>query len=520
LGGGEAAVFAAGLRTRTRTTVASAHADVQIDRRQMQIVQRLDYRVSHEPQRTFVLIAPRGMSDVAGLQVWLGSEPLTLSPASPAPAATASSAAGERVQFSTPIDQIGTFSVEVRYSQPLPRWDGLKPLGVNIPLVLPADEVQFSGQQIEFQLGDDLQIEPELTGVDEFSHPTASPGAAPGTAYHMSKASGVTRWTLQPAHGTQATSITCHKAWIQTWLTPLSREERASFRLTTSAESVAIKLPEGTVPTSVQAAINAQPVTIARREAGRYRVELPPATRSRDCTLEVWYSLPPPTRRAGLIVGSLEPAQLDAATPPRRMYWQLALPEGDHLLLQPGDLAPEMAWSSASWLQGRLPLLEQKQLEEWIESSRQDPLPQGMNEYLFGALGRAPTMSLVVANRRLLLILASGLVLALGLAVMHSPRLRSPAVLLVAGLVVIGLTVAAPDAALLIGWAAVLGVAIGLIVALLQWAVTGRPAMPVAAMAPPNESVASTTPRSRSPRSAPLTTATAPAPLAVGDSRR
>jgi hypothetical protein len=349
------------------------------------------------------------------------------------------------------------------------------------------------------------------------------PGAPPGTAYAWSKGLNTTRWILQPAQGLQATAVTCHKCWVQTWLTPAAREERAVFRLTTAAESIRLKLPDGAISTRVQAAVNAEPVAVAPREAGRYRITLPAAARGRECVLEVWYSLPPPASRAGLLVGSLQPAALDDTTPPRRFYWQLALPENEHLLLSPAELAPEMHWTGTPWLADRQPLLDQRQLEDWIKSSRQDPLPRGMNAYLFGALGRAPKLGLVVVNRRLLLALASSLVLAAGLAALYWRPLRSPVALFVAALLILALALAAPDAALLVGRAAILGMVVVLVLVAAQWAMSGRSVVPAppsrSAITPRRDSGPSTAHPARVERPAPLTTATAPAPLAVGEPR-
>jgi hypothetical protein len=521
LGGGEAATFVAALATRTRATRAEAQAKVRIDRRQMQIEQRLEYRVSHEPQRTFVLVVPRGFSIVGGMQVWLGDELLNLS--TPA-ALSAGGSPAERLQFTTPGDQIGSFAVVVRYTQALPRWDGVKPLPLTIPLVLPADDTnhQFAGQRIEFDLADDLQIEAESSGVDEFSRATALPGAPPGTAFTWSKGLSNTRWTLQPAQGTEASVVTCHKAWVQTWLTPAAREERAVFRLTTAAESVQVRLPEGAVAARVQAAVNAEPALVAPREAGRYRITLPTAARGRECVLELWYSVRPLPGRLGVHAGSLQPARLDEATPPRRFYWQLALPENEHLLLTPADFSPEMQWNDDWWLAGRQPLLGQGQLEDWSASSRQDPLPRGTNDYLFGALGRAPQLNVVIVNRRLLLALSSCAALALGLAAIRWQPLRSPLSLFVAGAVIAGLALAAPDAALLVGRAAILGLVVLLVIGVLQWSTSVRPAQPApgrSAFRRPAEAGPSTAHPPRAERPAPLTTATAPAPFAVGEPR-
>ena len=517
LGGGEPAHFAAALKVKTRTVVTNGEATVRTGQ-QIQVEQRLEYRISHEPKRSFEIVAPRGLTTTGGLQVWLGAEPLALHAVSEA---VPFNSALERLQFSTPSDQIGLFQVAVRYTLPMPRWDGQKPLPLTIPLVLPLDEPnhQFAGQRIVFSVEGGQEVEPDLAGVDEFTRPTAVAGN--GAAFTWSKATSSTRWIVQPLRSAQTTPVVCHKAWIQTWLAPDLRQERAVFRLTTSAEAVRVRLPSGVVLAKVQAAINAQTASATPREPSFLRIEVPVAARGRECVLEVWYSLPPPDRQGGLLADELRPAALEEATPPRRTYWQLVLPADDHLLATPAELAAEMVWKPDNWARGPVPLLDQRELEDWIASSRQDPLPAGVNAYLFGTMSRLPRLQLYVASRRLILVAASGAALVFGLLLVFVPQLRGTPVLLVGAAVIGLLALFYPETALLLGWAAVLGVVVSAATGFWRWLAWGRPewtdsssAALASLEAPP-----STTLPARGERNQPITTATAPAAVAAGESR-
>jgi hypothetical protein len=512
LGGGEPAQFSGQIKVRPRTTMVSAAATVRMDKQQLQIEQRLHYRIAHEPKRSFVLVAPRGPVNTGSLSVWSGEDQLaTQTLADPLAKAPASL----RLQFSTAGDQIGDFPVTVRYGLPLPQWDGQKPLPVVIPLVLPEDEPnhQFGGQEIVFDVESGLQVEPDPTGADEFSRPTASTGNA--ALFTWSKAAATSRWIIQPLRDAPSTPIACDKAWIQTWLTPKERHERAAFRLTSSADVVRLRLPAGA--TSVQAAINAQEVTVTPRAPALLSIEMPPSLRGQSCVLEVWYSLAAPERSGGVLAAELRPVVLEQAAPPRRAYWQLVLTANDQLVSTSAAMASEMAWQPGRWFAGPQPLLDQRQLEDWISSSRQDPLPAGANAYLFGSLAQAPQLQLVAASRRMILIVASSLALALGLAVIYLPVLRQAAPLMLAVIALGGLSLAFPDAALLLGRAALLGVAVAAAVAVWRWLAWG-PAAPIyesrSAITTAASVQSSSTTQPRPERTQPLTTATAPAALA------
>jgi hypothetical protein len=183
-----------------------------------------------------------------------------------------------------------------------------------------------------------------------------------------------------------------------------------------------------------------------------------------------------------LAARQLRPAQIDGAGQPRRTYWQLALPASEHLLAGPSDLAAEMIWSADRFPLPRLPVLDQRQLEDWTLASRQDPLPRGVRTYLYGTIGRGAAMEFWTIHRRLLMGVASGGVLALGLMLLHWPVIRRPSALLVLAVVLAAAALAAPDAALLVGQAALLGLLVTAAVVAWNWLGVGRAPWPVASM--------------------------------------
>jgi len=473
LGSGEPARFAAAVRTRPRLTTVSGRASVRLDRRQMQIEQRLEYRVAHEPQQRFALVAPRAALGDGNLQVWLNGEPLGVH----SEADTAGSN-GElaRAEFSLPSEQIGTILVAVRYSLPLTGWDGQKPLALAIPLALPADEgdYQFTGQQIEFTLAEGMRIEPELLVADEFSHPAPINGSSSLPAFSWSRATPVTSWRLSPSQAIQAATALVERMWVQTWLAPHVRQERVVFQVRSQQETLRLRLPRGTPHSSVQVAVDGVEFDKAFRDPGQIIVNVPTQTHGRAFVLELYYSLDPPVHRLGLSAGQLHPAQIDGAAPPRRCYWQLALPESEHLVTLPRELSTEMHWDADRWLMTRRPALDEQQLQRWIGATRQEPLPRGANLYLFGGLGQAPALDLVAAHRRLIVATASGAILLVGLLLVHVPRFRSPSLLLLAAVFLAAGSLIAPDLAVLAGQGALLGLAIIAAAAGWTWFKSGR----------------------------------------------
>ena len=402
---------------------------MRLDDKQMQIEQRLDYRIAYEPQRAFEIVAPRAVLAAGRLDVRLGDQSLTPVPVNDA----AVTGDGVRLQVAAPADQIGLCQLVCTYVMPMPAWDRQKSLRLVVPLVVPADmpNLQIGGQQLEFTSADSWQLNPDPEGVsDEFSRFSRMSSGGP---FMSSRITSAPRWIIEPAASAPPAPIAISKAWVQTWLAGGVRHERAVFRLLTDQEQVRIDLPASPTGGSVQAAINAQPVAAAVRSPPSVRIDLPAAARGRECVLELWYSTAAPAARGGFTATALAPAKIEGASAPRRLFWQLCLPEDEHLLAPPGELAAEMTWGRTDWLWGRRATLGQTELEAWIGASRQDALPSGVNEYLFSALARSPKLSFTAGGRRWLLFAASGLVLAGGLILMHVRVVRRPETLFVAG---------------------------------------------------------------------------------------
>jgi hypothetical protein len=321
------------------------------------VEQRLDYRVTHEPQRSFALLAPRELAAMGDKQIWFNDEPLALGSA-PEAEATGPLA---RLEFSAPTEQIGAFQVFVRYALPLRNARG-EATPLTIPLVVPAAEgdYQFSGQKVDFLLEEGLQIVPDLEGVDELARPTIIASSPTGHSYTWSKAANFSHWTLEPTEQGDDSAIAIMQMWVQTWLSPQLRQDRVAFRLRSPQETIRVRLPPGAKPGSVQTAIDGQETNHIAREPGLLVVSLPSAKRGRECVLEVCYSADSPALWLGTVSANLATARLAEAGAPRRVYWQLALPEDEHLVTQPPDLAAEMAWSVDRFPLSRSPILDQR----------------------------------------------------------------------------------------------------------------------------------------------------------------
>jgi len=468
LGGGEPALFVATLRRRQRLTTVSGQATVRVERQQLQVEQRLEYRVAHDPQRNFWLTVPQEALASAALQVWFDGEPLAVE--TQAAVADPLDPTRVRLGFALPAAQLGMFQVLVRQSLPL-AWDRQGPYPLSLPLPVPPDEpeTRFLGQRVDFLLGEGLRIEPELETADDLARPTPVPSGGATAAFSWEKPVCLSHWTLRLVPGAEGALVTVPRMWVQTWLAPELRRDRVCLRLTTARENVRLKLPAGVQPSSVQVAVDAREVRAELREPRTLVVPLVPAAAQREYVVEVAYTLPPPDAVWGWQAAQLRCAQVDEAAAPRRMYWQLVLPEDQMLLLPPSDLVAEMAPAAGLWPWLRQPVMDQTQLEAWVQATRQPPLPRGSRAYLFGTLSRWPVLEAVVVARRLLVVAASSGVLVVGLLLIHLPALRRPAPLWVGAVAIFAGSLVAPETALVVAQAGWLGMVVVLVAAVMAW---------------------------------------------------
>lgn len=468
LGGGEPALFVATLRRRQRLTTVSGHATVRLERQQLQIEQRLEYRVAHDPQRHCWLTVPREAAAAGALQVWFDGQPLPVETQTALPDPVDSGLM--RLGFSLPAAQLGMFQVQVRQSLPLD-WDRQGPYPLTLPLAVPPDELptRFLGQRVDFLLGEGVRIEPELETVDELARPIPVPSAGAAATFTWEKPVCLSHWMLRLTPGAEGALVTVPRMWVQTWLGAQVRRDRVCLHLQTTREQVRLRLPAGIQTTSVQVAVDAQEVRGELREPRMLIVPLPPAPAQRDFVVEVAYTLPPPETAWGWRPTDLRCPQVEDASPPRRVYWQLVLPEDCFLLLPPSDLVAEMTPAMATWPWLRQPVMDQPQLEAWIQATRQPPLPRSSRRYLFGTLGRWPTLETVIVHRRLLVVTASSTLLVLGLLLIHIPWLRRPGLLWVLAVGLLAGSLIAPDTALLIAQAGAWGLITLLVAAALAW---------------------------------------------------
>ena len=379
-----------------------------------------------------------------------------------------------RIAATLPQSCLGQCSVGIQYQVPLTGMKLNESRPLVAPLVQPARDSRVTLSENHFELAatDNVVIEPD---DDQWSVVASSSGAAPQASQQFT-ASGLRRSvslrvTLVEPRSRQTTTV--ERAWLQVWLAHRERRDRAVFELTTSDDAINVHLPSNVRLDGIEVWLSGRRRTNVSVGSNRVaRIPLDQKAAGEKVTVELfyWFHMLDPT--LGRL--TVSPPVVAQAERPRRWYWQLVLPQSEYLVWSPDDLTPETDWQWQGMYWGRVANMQQPDLERWLKASHQQPLPAATNTYLFSSMGSAPPLVLISAERKAVLLLASGSVLVMSLLLLYFPVLRHPAVLVLASVALGAVGLLYPDPAILIGQAAVVGIAMIPFSRAIRWVVARR----------------------------------------------
>ncbi len=471
------AIFAADRFSRASEVSTQSTAEFVFEPFDVRVEQRIEYVVRYEPIKELIFEVPDELAlDVENLQIYAtsqgyheetnGNEPeLPLSVVTPMGTVESTGPLQtRRMRATLPNPRLGEFAVQIRYRLPRPS-DGVADAAWQLPLVRPTDgrsEVQRA--IVLAAAGDAVSLDPKAAGAawkPAASVPVTEAGAsaefvADGSATYLPC---VIRTV--DANATPATTI--ERAWLQSWFSGGTRQDRAAFRVSTEGLQITVELPPQISPAQVEVLLDGQAADVVSRSRGRIVVALPqkssqPAPRFAEATshtLELRYRQP--SRRSLVARHDITPPQVVGTTALAGLYWQIVLPGDVHVVRAPRQMtsASQWQWFGSFW--GQRPSRSQAQLEEWVGASTQLAATGSQNEYLFTGLAPLQSIEVVVAPRWLVVLAASAVVLLVVLAWIYLPVIRRGPLVVAIAFALAGLALAFPIPALLLAQASVLG---------------------------------------------------------------
>ena len=457
------AVFAAAMTTHSQSIGVEVASDVQLVGQKALVQEKISYAIAYQPLDKLSLHVPRSLLGSGKLEISMDGQPLSLT--EPADAAEKAGETGPVLRrLLLPKARIGICELVVRYPIALEKLLPEAGISASVPLVMPMDGkltgnralvTANAGVRVQLLEGPWTLVDPS---VPQPEHRQGQQLAASQRADRV-----VLGIHLEDRDALGATVV--ERAWIQTVLLDGSRQDRAVLRFTSDRRELGLVLPAGVDPGKVEVWLDRQRVE-GTPAAGKLTIGLPESFSQGSHWLEAAYRLPASPAARGLL--SLDLPHLGREVWVRRLYWQLVLPRNEHVIVSPAGMLPEFTWGWNGSFFGRNPSFEQPMLEVWSGGQRRTPVPSATSRYLYSSLHLVDRCELRTANRTLIVLLASTVVLMCGLLLIYVPATRHPAALLLAAVVLCSVAALCPEPTLLAAQAASLGFAATFLAALLQ----------------------------------------------------
>jgi len=450
------ATFVGDLEQLPQAISAAVHSELKLKRDVVSVEQQFTYRIEHEPAVGLTFDVPPSLLANAQLAWSIDGQTLTAS----APGPNSADSKNTRLVVSLPEPRVGQFQIVAQYQIPLSQSvaDQTDPLHgrLVVPLAMPTiPTLDYNRVTVNGESASRVQALDDAWTVAEEPLEATFTGKPPALQLTASQPTPLVTLACRPESTGQLAATVVERAWLQTWLSGLVRQDRAVYRFSTSSDQLALSLPAGVTAANLELQLDHRQLSPAAAANGTLTVKLPPGAEDQQHVLELRYQVENVTPGSHTIETNLP--RLPDGVWVQRLYWQLVLPSDEQLLSSPPELTPEFTWQWSGLGWSRKNSWDQPELEKWVSATPEDALPQATNRYLFSTLGSTPKIVVRWAARWQIVLGASAAVLVVGLLLMYLPLSRRPWILFAAGVVLVALSVAMPDAALLLAQAAVLG---------------------------------------------------------------
>ena len=472
--------FTASRRFLPQRVEVVSGAEVILDEREVTIGESLRLDVLHLPLEVIELDVPAAVAASGTLEIRQDGELLDAVEIDARDDADGEGGPLVRIQAVLREPLLGRGALDVGYRVAMPEIPPEATAAIDIPLLLPiaADAIRQTVR---------IADSPALSVVvrDGAWRPEVAGPAMEGRLWSV----GRPRYSLPLAvsvRGREAVGMTVIEAtWLRTRLFPDRREDTACYVVTPAAAELEIRLPEATAAASLDMRVDGERIIPRSRGDGWFVVPLADGIGRR--LVEVRTMAPWGGRWAGL--GLPWPLPLEAAAfaddvLERRFVWDVAVLPEDHVMGLPASWTSQQTWNWMGLGWERQAVVSSTELAAWIDASlgREEidaiggEWPARQKRAVYTGIGRpgggvawvVPTWCIVLA--------VSGLVLATGLWLLSTAAWQRPGVA-IGTLTGLGLAAAAyPSLVPLVGQAAVPGVVLVGLAAVLQRLTATRPA--------------------------------------------
>jgi hypothetical protein len=463
--------FAATRRYLPRRADATVAVQAVMDEAATVVTETIRLRVLHVPLEFVELLAPESVAVGGALEVRQGD--WVLDPVEVPEARAADVPAGmRRLRAILPGQLLGDGEIVVKYTLPTPAVPPETTVAHDLPLVLPL-ATRITRQTVALDAPERWSA--EVRG-DAWRRDASPQPAAVSRIWSTIRQQDVVPLALAVRRRVASGGAVVDAALLRTTVLVDRREDVFTYALSGAAERLEMMLPPG----AVEIRLDGRAVAGMARADGGVMIDLPRSGGGR-WTLEVrrlvsreaaWDAV---AARFGLPARvPLDPPRFSADVAERRFYWEVVCRADEWIFGAPASWTSQQRWQWTGLVPDRQPTVSRQALASWLQAAGAadgppldgfDPEPVG-RRVVYSGVGRPGAAAPWLLPLWFLVLVCSGTVLTVGLAVLRYQSLRRPAPqLALAGSAVLA-AAAAPDVAVL----AAIAAAPGVLLVLMAWA--------------------------------------------------
>lgn len=514
------AVFKAQRRFLERRIDASIRSQIDIDQSRVSVAETIRFVVAHVPLESVELLVPETVASGDTLEIRQGGqllnpvvEPIveeadrSLDVEETVPAARRAGIGGDgsepgssdaaeiqpirwaRVRAMLPVPLLGAGEVSVAYRWPTPSVPAETTVAEDLPLVMPV-EAKVGRQSLQVGTVDAVSV--DLRG-ETWKRDAAAPAAGAARSWIATGHQNLVPLVLAARRQEVVGETIVEATWLQTKLLADRRQDIWTYAISTAADRLAITLPidaqtagDAGPATAVEVWLDGRQVDEPVRPDGQVVVNLPTGDTRAASLVEFRISRPrfgDSDGASGLRRLVLEPPTFPQGTQQRRFYWEIQLPSDEHVIVPPSGWTAQQQWRWSAFGMERQPVVSRDALAAWVrdsagisDSGMDDVIAPGVvgRRSVYSSVGPPSTAVVWIAPTWLIVLVVSGPVLALGLVAVSMPSsLAAPLVVALATLLT-ALAAAVPDMAPLALQAALPGIGLSVLAAVMRGIVAPR----------------------------------------------
>ena len=453
--------FVAEIEAYRQSIVVAMQSSVVFRENMIHVEQQLDYQIHHEPVHQLPLKLPQSLTENRSWEVQLDGQRVNHYPSRGTTNPELNDGTAE-IYVALPTMQTGECHLSIRYAITS---DLGSDQSAAIPFVLPN-----LGNITEHQLN--LKASPPISLIpndDRWARREDSlVNARPiqltndGTASSLDVEIGYVA-------SDEGGNTVVNTAWVQTWLDKNSRQDRATFRISTNEVNVRINMPPSVDLGKLQIRVDGENTNV-NAQSQTVTINLPTDSNVQSTHLiELWYAFPQDRPPLGTM--HIDVPRIESALWTKQSYWQLITPRDEYLWAGPSGLTPEYHWSWNTLFGKRAHRLSH-QLEQHLDASWRNDIPNhswGTNQYQFSSLVELRSVQVCTISQKTALMVFGTFTSIAGLALIYVPALRHPVLLLCVGVIIVIGGFWYPQAAVIASQAGLLGLVLVFMGRFIQW---------------------------------------------------